>query len=130
MEAASLGKICTVSCFCCSHTFQCIADAKYVICPSCRVIGPAGGDGGNNDNHNFGVGLGFCARDLPRKGESSSSRRQVVPLVTGWFPSLYSPQQSSRSSLDIAYHNERVESICSNIDFPKTWEALGIQPII
>jgi hypothetical protein len=79
MQAASLGKICMVSCFCCSHSFHCIADAKYVICPSCRVIGPAGGDGGNNDNHNFGVGLGFCAKDLPRNGESSSSRRQVVP---------------------------------------------------
>jgi hypothetical protein len=64
IQAASLGKICMVSCFYCSHSFHCIADAKYVICPSCRVIGPAGGDGGNNDNNNSGVGLGFCAQDL------------------------------------------------------------------
>ena len=51
-------------CMCCRLTILCIQDARYVLCPNCRVVSPMetvvfeGSDGG--------VGLGFKMEDLAR----------------------------------------------------------------
>lgn len=65
-----------VSCFCCSASLLCIADADYVLCPECRVVSPT--DAGNRKvpagrrRHRGGVGLGlqtagssFAAAHIP-----------------------------------------------------------------
>ena len=54
-----------VSCFGCSHDIFCIADAKYVICPSCRVVSPIeeGALEGRSLNQH-GLGLGFTCESL------------------------------------------------------------------
>jgi hypothetical protein len=58
-----------VDCFVCSTALICIADADYVLCPECRVVGPTGAaerksppTSGFNQPHRGGVGLGLKAR--------------------------------------------------------------------
>ena len=52
-------------CFCCSLDLFCIMDASYVLCPTCKVVGPLGeghGDGGMMSNG--GVALGITSEVL------------------------------------------------------------------
>lgn len=54
-----------VSCFGCTQDIFCIADAKYVICPTCRVVSPieeGALDGQVLTQH--GLGLGFTCESL------------------------------------------------------------------
>ena len=54
-----------VCCFGCSEEIFCIADAKYVICPSCRVVSPI--EEGALDGQvlrQHGLGLGFNCESL------------------------------------------------------------------
>jgi hypothetical protein len=53
------------SCFGCSNEIFCIADAKYVICPECRVVSPV--EEGELDGQKLeqrGIGLGFTCESL------------------------------------------------------------------
>ena len=66
------------TCITCETSLFCIQDSKYVLCPSCRVVGPMEGDG---DGH-YGVGLGFtfqqlCSwqEDIMRKRTRQARRR-------------------------------------------------------
>jgi hypothetical protein len=65
------------SCATCCQTIFCIQDAKYVLCPECRVVSPMEDDSTHDDDddqdsascrHNarFGVGLGFTMEDLAK----------------------------------------------------------------
>jgi hypothetical protein len=47
-----------LDCIVCTTKISCIADAKFVLCPVCKVISPS-----NTTivNGNGGIGLGFCA---------------------------------------------------------------------
>jgi hypothetical protein len=58
-----------VDCFVCSADLICIADADYVLCPECRVVGPTGAaerklppTRGFKQPHRGGVGLGLKVR--------------------------------------------------------------------
>jgi hypothetical protein len=54
-----------ISCFGCSKDIFCIADAKYVICPECRVVSPI--EEGALDGQSLeqrGLGLGFTCESL------------------------------------------------------------------
>jgi hypothetical protein len=65
-----------ISCFGCSNDIFCIADAKYVICPECRVVSPI--DEGALDGQalkQHGLGLGFsCASLFQMQSEILSER--------------------------------------------------------
>jgi hypothetical protein len=67
-NAIKLGFFSNVDCFVCSTSLICIADADYVLCPECRVVGPTGAAErklpptlGFNQPHRGGVGLGLQA---------------------------------------------------------------------
>lgn len=55
-------------CAICSLTLFCIRDAKYVICPMCRVVHLMEDDnsGGAREDEGGGVGLGFTLQDLAK----------------------------------------------------------------
>jgi hypothetical protein len=57
------------SCVCCETLIFCIADAKFIICPICRVIScvqPEEDELEAKKNHHDGVGLGFTMEELGR----------------------------------------------------------------
>lgn len=43
-RALKNGKTESVDCFCCQVKLLCVVDAKYVLCPECRVVSPAAAD--------------------------------------------------------------------------------------
>jgi hypothetical protein len=68
-----------VTCFGCKAELCCIQDASYVLCPTCRVVGPM--DTGAGDfGSTVGVGLGFSIDDL-YQWQSEIAQRQRNCLV-------------------------------------------------
>jgi hypothetical protein len=66
MRAVELGEISSVECMGCLGRFHCMSAARYVICPSCRVISPV--PGGVR-----GVGLGFGLQDASSMGSNNNN---------------------------------------------------------
>ena len=64
MGAISRNFIVSALCFGCEASLYCIADAKFLICPQCRVVSPLliENDDGSASGH--GVGLGFTRETL------------------------------------------------------------------
>ena len=57
-EAIRRGTVTNAECMQCTKTLNCIDDAEYVLCPSCRCVSPVGGFS-HPRRGSFGVGLGF-----------------------------------------------------------------------
>lgn len=53
-----------VACFGCTAEVCCIQDARFVLCPECRVVSPMADAGGGTLSSGGGVGLGFSFEDL------------------------------------------------------------------
>jgi hypothetical protein len=53
------------TCFCCDATLICIADAEFVLCPTCKVVSPILSSSDDHDHDEcmrglvYGVGLGL-----------------------------------------------------------------------
>ena len=60
-------------CFCCSLELFCIMDASYVLCPTCKVVGPLGEGDGDMMGSNGGVALGITS-DVLLQWQSEISR--------------------------------------------------------
>jgi hypothetical protein len=52
------------TCMVCCSQLACIADAQYVLCPSCKVVSPVFDDNGRPGPIGGGVGLGLLASEL------------------------------------------------------------------
>ena len=61
------------TCFCCQTDLFCIMDANYVLCPTCKVVGPLEGCAQGMEG---GVGLGFTYQDLQQWQYEIVVRRQ------------------------------------------------------
>ena len=59
-HAVSANHLIHLPCMACTMNISCIADAQYVLCPICKVIGPTNTTIRNGVG---GVGLGFCTDD-------------------------------------------------------------------
>ena len=67
-------------CVCCLLTLFCIQDARFVLCPDCRVIGPMEGaaDACEGSSGDGGVGLGFKLKDLAKWQDNIAKERMVA----------------------------------------------------
>ena len=56
----------TTTCFACALQLCCIDSVEYVICPTCKVVGPfvRGATAGESEVPRVGVGLGFTVEQL------------------------------------------------------------------
>ena len=62
-EAIARDHVLSTVCSCCSRQLFCIANAEFVICPTCREISPVD----FNTLGNFGIGLGLTPETLRRE---------------------------------------------------------------
>ena len=72
------------TCFACSDTIFCIQDARFVLCPMCRVVSPIDIENAADEAScsTFGVGLGFTFDELAKWQEELSGAR--LSASTSW----------------------------------------------